>query len=850
MFLPLFILSTLAMSSGMSLGPELPLVLTGGMVGSWLGVKCRQSMLQARVMNLTAASAAISGFFGFPMAGAMFVLEIPHRMGLQYFEALSPATIASILAVLVNRMILKNDVTGYYTYPFLSATLPSHIFTTAIIYGLLGSCLGIIYAEGVMYLKKFVHNLFHSHIHDMKESNNHDNDGETTERSHGHIGIGYGDETIPLVVHSDAKFKTESTENIFERFGPFSWKVFSLGIPHEPTRAAVAGTLAGLVVGITCMFVPIVTFWGEAQLQSLIDKGRTPLPVFGEEDEGTKHLIAYGYCLIDPKDPKAVAAGFSISCAALIASAKIFVVGISLGTGIIAGTFWGPLFVGCAGSHLLTDLAIMMQRQLGFGAGLATYPCGTYLCMMNEYSNACIMFSHFRICGLASVSILCIMGACHVVTFRAHMAIMLILTLTISAFDEGNSTGSYTTGDYSAVMPLLVVSVFVSLMLSRGTVFYSAQRSRGDIMALPAVLCEPGKAGAPMIVEHLPDGSSVGDSEDFMSLVGDESMTSSEERRQRTMNLNHDDIEKEFVHRQKASLSRSDSESSEKVLKSKSSNQTPEPDSPKKQHPVPPPDQVLTDGRTKNLVVEVTDRPAIGRIWSSEQDFDLPSKRLEELLSKPLEPRFRPGDAGEHRRVHSAPIYGEASERDLSPPKDPRSRRRSEHIRTGSIGGEPNRKRSSSVSSSRATTPTNGRLVRVTSYGEFSDFQPSLLDQARARASSMHKRTPSLPRSGRHSRQNSNASASSASAFFGHGDASIDDVEHRPRGRSRQSRHSPISSASSSSAFFDVYGDASGALSSDEMERTFNAALRQRTPSSTLRKSIWSSGTSGTGSLT
>lgn len=385
-FLPLFVLSTLAMSSGMSLGPELPLVLTGGMVGSWLAVICRQSMLQARVMNLTAASGAIAGFFGFPMAGAMFVLEVPHRMGLQYFEALSPATIASILAVLVNRMIVKNDVTGYYNYPFLSATLPSHVFTTAIIYGLLGSCLGITYAESVLYLKNFVHDLFktHSHHHhDKKEGDDdHYNDGEETERSNGHIGIGYGEETIPLVVHYDAKFKAQSTEGIFERFGSFSRNVFSFGIRHEPTRAAVAGTLAGLVVGITCMFVPIVTFWGEAQLQSLIDKGRTPLPVFGEEGEATKHLIAYGYCLIDPKDPEAVAAGFSIGCAALIASAKIFVAGISLGTGIIAGQFWGPLFVGCAGSHLLTDLAILMQRQLGFGASLATYPCGMLL--MNQ----------------------------------------------------------------------------------------------------------------------------------------------------------------------------------------------------------------------------------------------------------------------------------------------------------------------------------------------------------------------------------------------------------------------------------------------------------------------------------
>jgi H+/Cl- antiporter ClcA len=73
-FPSLFLLSTAGMASGLSLGPELPLVLTAGMAGSWLGLTCKQSILQARVMNLTAASAAIGGFFGFPMAGALFVL--------------------------------------------------------------------------------------------------------------------------------------------------------------------------------------------------------------------------------------------------------------------------------------------------------------------------------------------------------------------------------------------------------------------------------------------------------------------------------------------------------------------------------------------------------------------------------------------------------------------------------------------------------------------------------------------------------------------------------------------------------------------------------------------------------
>lgn len=79
-FFHLFLLSTMGMWSGLSLGPELPLVLTAGMVGSWLGLLTKQSMLQARVLNMTAASAAVGGFFGFPMAGALFVLEMYVRL--------------------------------------------------------------------------------------------------------------------------------------------------------------------------------------------------------------------------------------------------------------------------------------------------------------------------------------------------------------------------------------------------------------------------------------------------------------------------------------------------------------------------------------------------------------------------------------------------------------------------------------------------------------------------------------------------------------------------------------------------------------------------------------------------
>ncbi|NEQ45047.1 MAG: hypothetical protein F6K00_16380 [Leptolyngbya sp. SIOISBB] len=46
----------------------------------------------------------MSAFFGNPIAGPLFVLEIPHRRGLEYYEAIIPAMIAGICSFAVFRL--------------------------------------------------------------------------------------------------------------------------------------------------------------------------------------------------------------------------------------------------------------------------------------------------------------------------------------------------------------------------------------------------------------------------------------------------------------------------------------------------------------------------------------------------------------------------------------------------------------------------------------------------------------------------------------------------------------------------------------------------------------------------
>lgn len=417
----LILLSTAGMASGLSLGPELPLILTSGMIGSWLGILTKQSILSARVLNLTAASAAVGGFFGFPMAGALFVLEVPHRTGLQYFEALSPATISSIVAVLTNRLATGNDITGYYKYPFLNDSLPSSIFHDAIVLGLFGGAVGILYTKAVLALKGIVHQLFH-----QRDDKDYEGKGEPN-LTHTTLST---EESSPLVNRSDISCTMDND------YVPFTSHVHEkprqVTIAHEATRAGVTGAIVGFVVGITSMFLPHVMFWGESQLQNLIDKGRTPLPVFGSGDEPSASLVALGFCMVDRTSKNGDTSGFSISCSAAIAIAKIFVTGLSLGTGIVGGHFWAPLFVGCAASHFLTDSVAMFASVFDVTISLSMYPCVAV--SPDGFGFISTLFCLTKMSP--SFQLLCIMGSCHVVTCKS----MLLRALFFHSLQPSHAT--------------------------------------------------------------------------------------------------------------------------------------------------------------------------------------------------------------------------------------------------------------------------------------------------------------------------------------------------------------------------------------------------------------------------
>ncbi len=96
--------SLLSLSFGSSAGPESPLVDINGSVGSWLGDQLNLPKDKIRILTFCGMSAALGAFFGSPLGSALLALELPHRLGLEYYEALIPVIVSAVVGFAVFRI--------------------------------------------------------------------------------------------------------------------------------------------------------------------------------------------------------------------------------------------------------------------------------------------------------------------------------------------------------------------------------------------------------------------------------------------------------------------------------------------------------------------------------------------------------------------------------------------------------------------------------------------------------------------------------------------------------------------------------------------------------------------------
>lgn len=138
------IASLVAITSGGSAGPEAPLVQVNGSLGSWLGDKLKLSKTSVRILTLCGMSAALGAFFGAPIGAALFALEIPHRRGLQYFEAIAPAIIAAIFSFAVFRLNTGITIGGFYHFEVVPELSPQNL-VEGLILGIIGAGLAVMF---------------------------------------------------------------------------------------------------------------------------------------------------------------------------------------------------------------------------------------------------------------------------------------------------------------------------------------------------------------------------------------------------------------------------------------------------------------------------------------------------------------------------------------------------------------------------------------------------------------------------------------------------------------------------------------------------------------------------------
>ncbi len=89
-------ISLLCVAAGGGLGPEAPLVQTTGTVGSYLANRFGLDARALRIVTITGMAAGFTVLFGAPLGAAVFALEILHRRGLEYYEALMPAVLGAL----------------------------------------------------------------------------------------------------------------------------------------------------------------------------------------------------------------------------------------------------------------------------------------------------------------------------------------------------------------------------------------------------------------------------------------------------------------------------------------------------------------------------------------------------------------------------------------------------------------------------------------------------------------------------------------------------------------------------------------------------------------------------------
>jgi len=149
---PMVFASIFSILAGGSLGPEAPLVAICGALGGFVSRRIfRQSSTNVvRKHTLMGMAGALAAFFGVPLGGSLFALEVCSRFGIEYFEHLIEAIFCGEICLMVFRGLSGLPIAPIWNltsklHPRMTECKPSEVFLGAFI-GLYGALLAYFFA--------------------------------------------------------------------------------------------------------------------------------------------------------------------------------------------------------------------------------------------------------------------------------------------------------------------------------------------------------------------------------------------------------------------------------------------------------------------------------------------------------------------------------------------------------------------------------------------------------------------------------------------------------------------------------------------------------------------------------
>jgi len=148
--------SLVCIAAGGGAGPEAPLVTTTGTLAGWLARKRHLAVVDTRSLTIAGMAAGFTVLFGAPLGSALFSLELLHRRGLQYYEALIP----SIIGALSGYGIYVLVTSGTGLAPVWHLDIPARLHAVDLAWSVAAGVVGAIVAVLFTYMNLFLRRVF------------------------------------------------------------------------------------------------------------------------------------------------------------------------------------------------------------------------------------------------------------------------------------------------------------------------------------------------------------------------------------------------------------------------------------------------------------------------------------------------------------------------------------------------------------------------------------------------------------------------------------------------------------------------------------------------------------------